>query len=332
MTRLLFIILFLWTSKTFGCSCNFYGDFLETISGKENKLVIGQIIGLDDYFYKVRVDSVINGTLTSDTINLMSGNGGNCWKILMQSDIGKSFIFNLSNLSNDSIQYYGLLECGTSRIKIIGNTLQGRISGGTFQNQVMLLSDFLEIYERKHPSKHYKINDLTTNETFELNGTGQRIGKWKIVGYANLVIEEGRYDNSGKKNGEWKYYLIKSQKINGRYQHETSTKKLVTYNHGRIKKVSRYYDLNGKKLNPGKLKKGTGQLLEYYDNGELCGKYTYINGIKDGKAELYKNGYTIKGYYKNGQREGTWETFENDVLVLKEIYEDGQIKEEIWIE
>jgi antitoxin component YwqK of YwqJK toxin-antitoxin module len=299
---------------------------METIHDKENELFIGQIVGKNKNFYQVRVDKVIHGNLASDTINLISGNGANCLQLIMDKEIGQTFMFHISNLSSDDFQYYGLLECGTSSLKLINNKLQGRISGGSYQHQEMLLSDFLEIYENKNPPKEFEIYDLTYQEFYKLNGLGQRIGKWKISGYLGLVIEEGEYNTEGAKTGKWTYMLIKENKVNGKYERETAIKKIVIYHNGLVLEVPIFFDESGNVLYPGNLKNGNGQLFEYFNTGEIYGKYTYKNGVKHGKAEEYKDDIILKGIYKNGKKEGTWKILEHGKLIDKEIYSGGKIK------
>lgn len=333
MSRILFLILFFLAGRMFACSCSFDGDFFETIDKTKNNLLIeGKIVGQQGYFYQIKIDKVIKGSIDVKTINLMTGNGANCWEIITENDIGDSYVFNLTELSNDTVKYFGLSECGTSKLKVIDNKVQGRISGGIYQNQELQLIDFLEIYEKKCPLKKYFIKDIVTNEFMQLNGKGQRIGKWKIFNFFELITEEGKYNYNGQKNGKWTYYQIKEEKVNDTYQRKTVLKKIVVYKNGRLWKVVNYYDKEGNKLEVGNMKKGYGELFEYYNTGQLYGKYTYFNGVKEGVAEEYKNGSVEKGEFKNGLKEGIWEIYEDDTLTRKVIYQEGKKIKEDWLD
>jgi len=326
MYKLILITVFFSTINIFACTCRIDGDFLETLNQKNKKeFISGEITGIDNNFYQIKTHTVINGKLIPDTnLTLENGNGGNCLPIFFENDIGKSYLFILNVSSKQTKTEYELTTCGTSMLRILNNKIKGRISGGKGQTQEMLLSNFLDIYHKKDSSKEFKIFDLTTNETYKLNGTGQRIGNWKIVGYNKLIIEKGIYNNYGVKTGQWTYYLIKQPLINGiRYPNETSIKKIVIYDSGKPMQILHYFDKNGKALYSGTLYEGNGELFEYDDLGKLYGKYSYENGIREGNSVEYKGDRIIKGKYLNGKREGLWVTYKKGIWIRKEFYLNG---------
>jgi antitoxin component YwqK of YwqJK toxin-antitoxin module len=52
---------------------------------------------------------------------------------------------------------------------------------------------------------------------------------------------------------------------------------------------------------------------EYWDNGNLQSKGSYVNGLKEGYWEYYEDGNLIsKGLYKEGNKEGIWEYYNKD--------------------
>ena len=55
----------------------------------------------------------------------------------------------------------------------------------------------------------------------------------------------------------------------------------------------------------------TGYWEEYWDNGKLCSKGKYLNGLRYGYwGEYWYNGnVSLKGYYKNGKADGYWEFY-----------------------
>ncbi|WP_299611232.1 hypothetical protein [uncultured Aquimarina sp.] len=326
MYKLIFIAVFFLTINVFGCTCRVDEDFLETLNRKNKKeLISGEIIGIDNNLYQIKINTVIKGKLVPNTIlTLENGNGGNCLPVFFESDVGKSYLLILNKSLNQTKNQYELTTCGTNMLRMFNSKIKGRISGGRGQSQEMLLSDFLDIYHKKDSSREFKIFDLTTNETYKLNGVGQRIGNWKIVGYNKLIIEKGVYNSDGIKTGEWIYYLIKQPLINGiRYPNETAIKKIVVYNSGKLIQILHYFDKNGKALYWGTLYDGNGELFEYDDLGKLYGKYSYKNGIREGNAIEYLGDRIIKGKYKNGKREGVWITYENDIWIRKEVYLNG---------
>ena len=106
----------------------------------------------------------------------------------------------------------------------------------------------------------------------------------------------------------------------------------------------------------GRINKGIkiGKWIEYWDNGQLLGKYNYKNGEHDGEQlEYYENGLIsrkvnfkdgkldgeyikyyesgqlgIKRNYKDGKHDGEWLSYsENGQLIETFIYKNGEIIE-----
>ena len=81
------------------------------------------------------------------------------------------------------------------------------------------------------------------------------------------------------------------------------------------------YNLNGDK---------NGYWEEYYDNGNLWYKGSYVNGSPDGYWEFYwyDGNLSSKGSYVNGNRTGYWEFHSDGKLERKGYYEDGYLVDE----
>lgn len=64
---------------------------------------------------------------------------------------------------------------------------------------------------------------------------------------------------------------------------------------------------------------------EYWDNGNLQSKGSYVNGLKEGYWEYYEDGNLIsKGSYKNDLADGIWEYYyTNGRLKFGILYNNG---------
>ena len=126
---------------------------------------------------------------------------------------------------------------------------------------------------------------LSLGETMDdlVIASGLYYKKFTDVPFTGKVTgkEQGKIRN-GKKVGRWKIY-----NENGRVGIE------ATYT-------------NGKKT-------GSEVRYEYHENGQLCSKGNYKNGIpEDGLWKYYhENGQlSDEGIYLNGERKGEWKAFE----------------------
>jgi len=71
----------------------------------------------------------------------------------------------------------------------------------------------------------------------------------------------------------------------------------------------------------------TGEVVEYYDNGKVEGKMSFLNGVQHGEEVwYYENGQIeIQRTYKNGHRHGEFITyFENGEIEDRIVYIDGK--------
>lgn len=76
-----------------------------------------------------------------------------------------------------------------------------------------------------------------------------------------------------------------------------------------------------------------GEHIEYYDNGNIQMKATFIDGYANGKVYYYSENGTIKEIqsYKNGLFHGTWEVYnEKGVVISKASFKNG-IKDGVWV-
>ena len=84
----------------------------------------------------------------------------------------------------------------------------------------------------------------------------------------------------------------------------------------------------------GKIKNGIwdGEIVEYYENGQLSRKTNYKDGKKEGESLwYYANGQLwIKSNFKDGKPEGEHLEYDkNGKLKITEIYKDNKIIETI---
>ena len=72
----------------------------------------------------------------------------------------------------------------------------------------------------------------------------------------------------------------------------------------------------------------SGEILKYYDNGQLCYEVNYKNGKLDGVwKKYYKDGsLECKGIYKDNELDGYWESYySNDQLSVQKNYKNGKL-------
>lgn len=79
----------------------------------------------------------------------------------------------------------------------------------------------------------------------------------------------------------------------------------VIYDEGRLVTVLNYFDINGNKLDFGKVVNGNGYIKKYNKTGKLREEGEIKNGLREGKWKTYSNaGFFEYVQYKNGIREG----------------------------
>lgn len=91
-------------------------------------------------------------------------------------------------------------------------------------------------------------------------------GEWKFYNENGKMIEIGNYLNDGK-DGKWIYYYD-----NGQLKKEQVWKK------GKLMEVTTYFDENGKPLDRGTLKSGSGTVKEYEPDGKFISTVEYSFG------------------------------------------------------
>jgi TonB family protein len=72
----------------------------------------------------------------------------------------------------------------------------------------------------------------------------------------------------------------------------------------------------------------SGEILKYYDNGQLCYEVNYKKGKLDGVWKKYykDGGLECKGIYKDNELDGYWESYySNDQLSVQKNYKNGKL-------
>ena len=87
---------------------------------------------------------------------------------------------------------------------------------------------------------------------------------------------------------------------------------------------------DGKRINQYDIETGKKEGIweDYYDDGQIYSKGSYVNDIKDGYWEYYWSNGSLchKGNYKNDVKEGYWENYWiNGNLLRKELFDNGEL-------
>jgi antitoxin component YwqK of YwqJK toxin-antitoxin module len=152
------------------------------------------------------------------------------------------------------------------------------------------------------------------------------------------IINEGMYDISGGKEGEWKFYsenhvletkqTLKENKLQGvstNYHENGTIKNLTTYNNDTLEGYYSSFYINKQMYQQGWYHKGelSGEWLTYYADGKLKQRNYYTNGKSYGFSENYAG---------NGKLESKYFYFED--IIKKEYYYNpaGELIEEINID
>ena len=138
---------------------------------------------------------------------------------------------------------------------------------------------------------------------------GKKTGTWKIY-YANGALEEEGVYVDGEKNGLWKRYFktggLRSEGI---------------YENGREEKEWKYYSQDGQIEALGGYEAGekNGEWQLFSSTGQLSGIKTYAKGYLEGPYKAYnpEGQLRIDGFFKKSQQDGMWHTY----------YPSGKLKE-----
>ncbi|MEZ4933787.1 MAG: hypothetical protein R2788_16900 [Saprospiraceae bacterium] len=200
----------------------------------------------------------------------------------------------------------------------------------------------------KNDLRQGKWKDYTVEKDFiclDING------KPKLF-YGNyLIYAEGKYKD-GKREGLWGSYLIEDKSFKKHFYKEEN------YLNGNKNSEFKYYFPNKKLASHGKHKENliTGEMLIYYNTGELYSSIFYSNGKRNGEnVYYYKNGkvnfkkpysedvpsgqfiaYYEDGTiqeefeYKSGKEDGSYKYYyPNGQLWIEKIYDNGRLMEVI---
>ena len=88
--------------------------------------------------------------------------------------------------------------------------------------------------------------------------------------------------------------------------------------------VTDFYLIDGRIIENKTFQNGNGELMDYYDNGNIFSISSYKNGILDGKYEEYHtNGkIAIRGKYSSSNKKGEWLEFSKRGILKKRIKND----------
>lgn len=164
--------------------------------------------------------------------------------------------------------------------------------------------------KKEHYQRNYNDNGQITGEGWMLNTLREDF--W-IEQFGLDKKAEGFY-KKGVKNKTWKFYNGKHLDSVGSFKDGNKIKEWLYYNHNRIVKKENYDS-------PNKF-----YLYTYHDNGNIRTQGAYINHQKDGYWEFYSNDNILltSGYYKNGLKDGYWHFYS----IKGELLQEGNFNED----
>jgi antitoxin component YwqK of YwqJK toxin-antitoxin module len=174
---------------------------------------------------------------------------------------------------------------------------------------------------------------------------GNQEGMWEYYENNGDLWIKGNFKNN-KEDGVWEDYVNNKLKAKFLYDKGRLIQKIpITESEQPKKKLfiprklsgedNRYTDWNnsqpikdGKRINQYDNEGNkTGYWEEYWDNGDLERKGSYINGLMDGMWEIYYIDGELysRGPYKDGERNGEWFYYNNydGKLEYKTLYKNG---------
>jgi antitoxin component YwqK of YwqJK toxin-antitoxin module len=173
---------------------------------------------------------------------------------------------------------------------------------------------------------------------------GNQEGMWEYYENNGDLWIKGNFKNN-KEDGVWEDYVNNKLKAKFLYDKGRLIQKIpITESEQPKKKLfiprklsgedNRYTDWNnsqpikdGKRINQYDNEGNkTGYWEEYWDNGALDRKGSYINGLMDGMWEIYYIDGELysRGPYKDGERNGEWFYYNYDgKLEYKTLYKNG---------
>ena len=170
--------------------------------------------------------------------------------------------------------------------------------------------------------KYYRNGQLESKGIFK---NGKYDGIYESYNNNEKLIERIEYSD-GIKNGVYERYNESGDKIIQKGSYKNDLKNGVweyfTYHiDGNINSYSKFNYENDQRY-------GSGEIVEYYENGKLFKKEQYYGEELDGIYEQYHDNGKLfkKGKYKDGKKNGPWEGYdENGQLRAKENYKNGEL-------
>jgi uncharacterized protein len=181
---------------------------------------------------------------------------------------------------------------------------QGKLVESFHEQEVEFIEkiDFFEDGSIKKSGSYINDKPVGIHKVFDRSG---EVIITSIYNDNNELIEEGKIDKTGSREGDWKEYFADGNvKAEGNYKNnkkEGSWKYL--FKNGSIEQQGAYS--NGKY---------SGIWKWYYPTGELWKEEEFFNGLEEGFYYEYdlEGKVLVEGEYLEGEKEGKWKTFIND--------------------
>ncbi|HYV93628.1 MAG TPA: tetratricopeptide repeat protein [Chitinophagales bacterium] len=145
------------------------------------------------------------------------------------------------------------------------------------------------------------------------------VGYWYFFHENNYLWKEGGFDNSGKEDGEWKFYYD-----------DGTLKETHVFKSGEVQGPLKTYYRSGaleSELNYSN-HQVTGTVKTYHPSGQPNRQLEISNGMRNGKFTVYnQNGdKQEEGTYKNDKLDGSYKTyFRNGNIDVESNYTDGKL-------
>jgi antitoxin component YwqK of YwqJK toxin-antitoxin module/Tfp pilus assembly protein PilF len=221
-------------------------------------------------------------------------------------------------------------------------------------------TQILEYENRDKAEKHYLYNDGDLIGYGKIVSTKKEtipVGDWVFFNDLYGKVSEGKFDENGKKTGNWKFYHSNGQlkelfnynnglpegkckgwynngnlsyeesysngKLNGKqtiYYYNEIVKSVLNYDEDNLEGEAKYYSYKGKLTTVAQYSnnKPNGLYKTYHDNGKIKDEGSYVNGDEEGN---------YKAYYISGKLRTTGMVKKNKREGLwTEYFENGQEK------
>ena len=233
-----------------------------------------------------------NGSVQKEEHYTNGIKNGNFKEFYPSERIAKSYNY-INNLLNGEYKEY--LPYGYLSVKgeFLNNLKTGLWETYNEDGEIFSIGRYINDYQNGDWKYFHKSGNISSEGKF-INGFES--GKWISYFEGGELDEVGEYVN-GLKDGIW-----------GRFNINGEVKQEEIYNLGKLISVSEFKLLNGQIITNSTFKDGAGELIDYYENGDIFSKSNYLDGELDGYfVEFHSNGkISQRGSYRNNEKVGLW--------------------------